>query len=117
MPITPIDLYLVLYAVGVLTVGYGAWRMVRRVVHLFDSIEVAAARTTQAVDLIIHEFATNGGRNTLHLETDEQAQRATLKDLLLDLRSLLHQGNRVLSRHDDLVASRVQAIINAVKEK
>ena len=69
---------------------YGGYRTVRRVVHFFDAFETMVANTSVAVDLVIHEFAANGGRVEHPIVSETDAMKATIKDLMLDTRTLLH---------------------------
>ena len=92
--ITPTEVgtfFVIAAGLSAIGVSYWTFKAIRRLIHVFDAVEMAAGRTNQAVNLIIHEFTSNGGRAFTHppLETT-QAQSATTKDLLLDLRSLTY---------------------------
>ena len=81
-------LLLFLVGLGALTAAWGMWRTARRFVHFFDSMERFADRVDVAVGLIITEFRPNGGRLEQPLH-GEFVNQATIKDLLLDVRSSL----------------------------
>lgn len=112
---TPEAFPYVLLIIGVLTTAYGVFRIVRRVVHFFDALEDAAYNHNVAIALIIKEFSVNGGRIEAPIVDDLTARKATSKDLLLDMRALLHKLSAGQARHDKGADERVDRIIAGVK--
>lgn len=94
---------------------YGVFRTVRRVIHFFDALEAAASEMTQAVRAVNHHLTENGGRTERPL-TEEQAKNATLMDLLLDMRALLHNLTLGQGKHDKAADARVDRIIDGVRQ-
>ena len=112
---TPDEVYYVLVVLGAVTAAYAMWRMVRRTVHIFDAVETAANNLTVAVDIIIQQFSSNGGRLTQPL-TEESVRKANVMDLLLDLRSLLGSLQRTTTAHDRAADIRANNLIEAFKK-
>jgi hypothetical protein len=111
--LTPEQIALALTALGILTAGYGAFRTIRRVVHFFDALEEAATEMTQAVHAVNHHLSPNGGRLERPL-SEESARGATVMDLLLDMRALLHNLRTDERKHDAGAEARVERIIKGV---
>lgn len=105
-----------LLIIGVLTTAYGMFRVIRRVVHFFDALENAADNHNLAIQLIIKEFSANGGMLFEPIVDDATARKATSKDLLLDMRSLLNRLSTGQAKHDRAAEARVDRIIEGVKQ-
>ena len=112
---TPEQISIAIAAIGALTVVYGVFRTVRRIVHFFDALETAAAEMTQAVNAVNHHLTENGGRVARPL-TEEQAKKATVMDLLFDIRVYLHSLAQGQKDHERAADKRAEQIIQGVRE-
>lgn len=102
-------------AVGVLVAIYGIFRTLRRIVHFFDAVEVAAANHNLAMALIIHEFSSDADRVEEPITDLPSAKKATIKGLQLDMRASLHAIRCGQQHHDAEANARADRIIAAVK--
>lgn len=105
---------LVLSIIGGLTAAYAMWRTLRKIVHTFDAVEKAASRTTIAVEVILHQFSQNGGRLEQPL-AEESVGRASVMDLLLDMRAYLRRSVASAIEHDRNAAERTEELKKAFK--
>ena len=108
-------LVLFLVSLGAATTAFGFWRMVRRIVHTFDAVERAALRTTLAVEVILHQFAHNGGRIEPPLSDEQAKVTATVMDLLLDIRAGVVRTRVLTEAHERDAVTRTQSVIKALR--
>lgn len=94
---------------------FTAWRTARRVVHVFDAMEKAATHVAQAAEIILHQFSENGGRIEQPLR-EEHVGKATIVDLLLDIRSALHRAGVAAREAESKAANRSDAFLEALKK-
>ena len=95
---------------------YGGYRAIRRIVHFFDAFEVLVSNTGIAVDLVIHEFKANGGRLERPITSEEAAQRATIKDLMLDTRALLTRQGAQVKALSERTDKQSEALLEAIQK-
>ena len=120
MPQSDIDaLYVVARFVAILGgvgIVYGGFIGLRRLVHVLDDVQAAAWRLDEASQLIIREFRPNGGRMEHGITSEADAQRATVKDLMLDHRSILAVIRANGRKHDAEAERRADRLLAKLEE-
>lgn len=100
---------------GAFTAAWGVWKSTRWFVHKADAVERAAYRIVEASEIIIHEFRPNGGRVEAPVAGEANAQRATIKDVLLDQRSLLAEQRSVVQSLDSKTDTQTQMVLEELR--